>query len=56
MGRRRQAYKLEKRGNGIWYVVGQGKRYPPPRKRPPGLTPEEIDAMMDPDRDLDPKR
>jgi len=22
MGRRRQAYKLEKRGNGIWYVVG----------------------------------
>ena len=37
-------------------VLGQGKRYPPPRKRPPGLTPEEIEAMMDPDRDLDPKR
>ena len=37
-------------------VLGQGKRYPPPRKRPPGLTPEQIEAMMDPDRDLDPKR
>jgi hypothetical protein len=37
-------------------VLGHGKRYPPPRKRPPGLTPEEIDAMMDPDRDLAPKR
>jgi hypothetical protein len=37
-------------------VLGQGKRYPPPRTRPPGLTPEEIDATMDPDRDLDPKR
>jgi hypothetical protein len=36
--------------------IGQGKRYPPPRTRPPGLTPEEIDAMMDPDRDLDRKR
>jgi len=37
-------------------VLGQGKRYPPPRTRPPGLTPEQIDRMMDPDRDLDPKR
>jgi hypothetical protein len=37
-------------------VLGQGKRCPPPRTRPPGLTPEEIEAMMDPDRDLDPKR
>jgi len=30
-------------------VLGQGKRYPPPRKRPPGLTPEQIESMMDPD-------
>jgi hypothetical protein len=37
-------------------VLGQGKRYPPPLNRPPGLTPEEIEAMMDPDRHLDPKR
>jgi hypothetical protein len=37
-------------------VLGEGKRYPPPLTRPPGLTPEEIQAMMDPDRDLDPKR
>ena len=37
-------------------VLSQGKRCPPPRTRPPGLTPEEIEAMMDPDRDLDPKR
>jgi len=37
-------------------VLGQGKRYPPPLKRPPGLTPEAIEAMMDPDRDLDPKK
>ena len=31
MGRRRQAYKLEKRGDGIWYVVGTvatTKEYP----------------------------
>ena len=37
-------------------VLGQGKRYPPPRKRPPGLTPEQIEAMMDPDGHLDPKK
>ena len=37
-------------------VLGQGKRYPPPRKRPPGLTPEQIAAMMDPDGHLDPKK
>ena len=32
------------------------KIYPPPRDRPPGLTAEQIDRMMDPDRDLDTKR
>jgi hypothetical protein len=37
-------------------VLGQGKRYPPPRTRPPGLAPEQIQSMMDPDRDLAPKR
>jgi hypothetical protein len=37
-------------------VLDQGKRYPPPRKRPPGLTPEQIGAMMDPDGHLDPKK
>jgi hypothetical protein len=36
-------------------VLGQ-TRYPPPLDRPPGLTPEQIDRMMDPDRHLDPKR
>jgi len=37
-------------------VLGQSKRYPPPLKRPPGLTPEQIEAMLDPDLHLDPKR
>jgi hypothetical protein len=37
-------------------VLGQSKRYPPPLDRPPGLTPEQIDRMMDPDRHLDQKR
>ena len=32
------------------------KIYPPPRGRPPGLTPEQIARMMDPDGDLDTKR
>ena len=32
------------------------KIYPPPRDRPPGLTPEEIERLMDPDRDLEPNR
>ena len=30
------------------------KVYPPPRDRPPGLTPEEIERLMDPDGDLEP--
>ncbi|MFZ1864553.1 MAG: TraK family protein [Polyangiales bacterium] len=37
-------------------VLGQGKRYPPPRTRPPGPTPEEVEALMDPERDLGAKR
>jgi hypothetical protein len=38
-------------------VLGPLKKvYPPPRGRPPGLTPEQIDRMMDPDRDLEPNR
>ncbi len=37
-------------------VLGQGKRYPPPRNRPPGLTPEQIKRLMDPDLELDPNR
>ena len=37
-------------------ALGQGKRFPPPRTRPPGLAPEEIEALMDPERDLAPKR
>jgi hypothetical protein len=37
-------------------VLGQGKRYPPPRTRPPGLTPEEIKRIMDPDLELDPNQ
>jgi len=45
----------EKPGRAVG-VLGQGKRYPPPLDRPPGLTPEQIEAMMDPDRHLDPKR
>ncbi|MBW2160499.1 MAG: hypothetical protein JRH14_11165 [Deltaproteobacteria bacterium] len=45
----------EKPGRAV-SVLGQGKRYPPPLDRPPGLTPEQIEAMMDPDRHLDPKR
>jgi len=32
------------------------KIYPPPRDRPPGLTPEQIARMMDPDGDLEPNR
>jgi hypothetical protein len=32
------------------------KIYPPPRDRPRGLTPEQIDRMMNPDRDLEPNR
>ena len=32
------------------------KIYPPPRDRPPGLTPEQIAQMMDPDGDLEPNR
>ena len=32
------------------------KVYPPPRDRPPGLTPEQIARMMDPDGDLEPNR
>lgn len=37
-------------------VLGQGKRFPPPLKRPPGLTPEQIERLMDPDLELGPKR
>jgi len=38
-------------------VLGPLKKvYPPPLGRPPGLTPEQIDRMMDPDRDLEPNR
>jgi hypothetical protein len=36
-------------------VLGQ-TRFPPPLDRPPGLTREQIDSLMDPDRHLDPKR
>jgi len=36
--------------------LGQSKRYPPPLKRPPGLTPEQIKRMMDLDRELEPNR
>jgi hypothetical protein len=36
-------------------VLGQ-TRFPPPLDRPPGLTREQIDRLMDPDRHLDPKR
>ncbi|MBW2509245.1 MAG: hypothetical protein JRE81_11485 [Deltaproteobacteria bacterium] len=32
------------------------KIYPPPRDRPPGLTPEQIQRLMDPDGDLEPNR
>ena len=32
------------------------KTYPPPRDRPPGLTPEQIERMMNPDGDLGPNR
>jgi hypothetical protein len=35
-------------------VLGRLKLYPPPLDRPPGFTPEQIDRMMDIDRDLDP--
>ena len=37
-------------------VLGRLKLYPPPLDRPPGFTPEQIDRMMDLDRDLDPNR
>ena len=37
-------------------VLGRLKLYPPPLDRPPGFTPEQIDRMMDPDRDLERKR
>ncbi len=37
-------------------VLGRLKLYPPPLDRPPGFTPEQIDRMMDIDRDLDPNR
>ncbi|MBW2718288.1 MAG: hypothetical protein JRD94_06950 [Deltaproteobacteria bacterium] len=28
-------------------ALGQGKRYPPPRDRPPGLAPAQIEALLD---------
>jgi hypothetical protein len=37
-------------------VLGRSKLFPPPLDRPPGPTPEEIDRMMDLDRDLEPNR
>ena len=37
-------------------VLGRLKLYPPPLDRPPGLTPEQINRMMDPDGDLEPNR
>ena len=37
-------------------VLGRLNLFPPPLDRPPGFTPEQIDRMMDADRDLDPKR
>jgi len=37
-------------------VLGRLKLYPPPLDRPPGFTPEQIDRMMDLDRDLEPAR
>ena len=36
--------------------LGRLNLFPPPLERPPGFTPEQIDRMMDADRDLDPKR
>ncbi|MBT8467173.1 MAG: hypothetical protein KJN97_00380 [Deltaproteobacteria bacterium] len=42
--------------NGSRKRARPGQAISAPRKRPPGLTPEEIEAMMDPDRDLDPRR
>jgi hypothetical protein len=46
----------EQKPSGVGSVLGQGKRYPPPLKRPPGLTPAQIEAMMDPDCGLEPTR
>jgi hypothetical protein len=46
----------EQKPSGVGSVLGHSKRFPPPLKRPPGLTPEQIERLMDPDRDLDPKR
>jgi hypothetical protein len=46
----------EQKPSGVGSALGHSKRYPPPRKRPPGLTPEQIQAMTDPDDHLDPKR
>ena len=37
-------------------VLGRSNRFPPPLDRPPGFTPEQIDRMMDRDRDLEPNR
>ena len=44
-------------GSQAFERVGLGplrKIYPPPRDRPPGLTPEQIQRMMNPDGDLEP--
>jgi len=46
----------ERRPSGVGSVLGHSKRFPPPLKRPPGLTPEQIERLMDPDLELDPKR
>ena len=46
----------EQKPGRVGSVLGQGKRYPPPLKRPPGLTPAQIEAMMDPDCGLEPTR
>ena len=46
----------EQKPGRVGSVLGQGKRYPPPPKRPPGLTPAQIEAMMDPDCGLEPTR
>jgi hypothetical protein len=53
---RRRAPRAPKAPGRAVSVLGLGKRYPPPRTRPPGLTPEEIGKLMDPELELDPNR
>ena len=46
----------EQKPGRVGSILGQSKRYLPPLDRAPGLTPAQLEAMMDPDRPPEPKR